>query len=310
MVILRNDVLTSVRHQLPERVPAYVEGFDDEQTLCRAFGMADVQALLDRLGVSVREVITPLSDVYVGNTPQDENGHHLDPFGVPFSCTYADVVGIHPLAGAESIAEVETYSWPNPDHFESELSKRLTVMIRTCGKGTVYKNDAIIWDFKEQDANVARQMTILLSNGVPALSVDLRKLPVSHKRIVKRWLEFYQSHQQEFILSDFQALGCNPVFPNIVRESEKSCFIYISSNPFFLAELGKVDSRIYIFNLTECERLDVRPKGIREGNYRTEIYDCFLNLVKEFRTQVDTGEEAPILTLQVPQGGLVQLNLG
>lgn len=118
MAILRNDVLTSVRHQLPERVPAYVEGFDDEQTLCRAFGMADVQALLDRLGVSVREVITPLSDVYVGNTPQDENGHHLDPFGVPFSCTYADVVGIHPLAGAVSIAEVEAYSWPNPDYFD------------------------------------------------------------------------------------------------------------------------------------------------------------------------------------------------
>jgi len=190
---------------------------------------------------------------------------------------------------------------------EFELRRRLTVMMRTCGKGIVVKNDPAIWNLRELDENVARHMMTLLINGVPALSVDFRKLPESHKRIIKRWLDFYQSHRQELILSDFQPLGFDQVFPDIIRESEKTCFLYISSNPFFLAQLNKVHSEVYIFNLTEYERLEVKLKSMLEGSYKMKVYNCFLDLVKESRIKV--SKKVPILTLQVPQAGLVQLNL-
>lgn len=58
MALLRDDVMASLRHEEPERVPAFVIGFDDEDALQRSFGVANTDVVLDRLGVGVREVIT------------------------------------------------------------------------------------------------------------------------------------------------------------------------------------------------------------------------------------------------------------
>ena len=76
-----------------------------------------------------------------------------------------------------------------------DLNRRLGIITRSLARGIVVKADPTIWNYGERDENVAKHMATMVMGGVPALSVDLRKIPESHRRIIRAWLNFYQENK-------------------------------------------------------------------------------------------------------------------
>ena len=112
----RERVLTTFKHQQPDRVPLWCGMSDEFRAKAKRELALDDEALLQRFGDDFRRVFP----VYkfparkfkhpgcVSCTPFGVERHGLG-YGQPFE---------HPLANA-SLAEVNAYDWPNPDYVDA-----------------------------------------------------------------------------------------------------------------------------------------------------------------------------------------------
>lgn len=109
--------------------------------------------------------------------------------------------------------------------------------------------DPAYWAFGESTENVARHMMAMLV-GVPMLSMDLTRLTDTEKRIIKYYLDFYNSHRSlinhgnwhiYFNISDIDAA--------VVENDQERMIIIVAGNR--LAELFRPDGKTtYIMNLS------------------------------------------------------------
>ena len=112
----KERVLTTFEHRIPDRVPLWY-GAADELTadLMKRCNVDSEEALMQRLHVDFRRV----REVYAG--PELETGagdRRKSYWGVWRDGSYYGQPVSHPLAGVESVEEVEAYAWPSPDWFD------------------------------------------------------------------------------------------------------------------------------------------------------------------------------------------------
>lgn len=109
----RERVLTAFDHREPDRVPLWygaAEGLTAR--LCERCAVADEEALMQRLGSDFRR----LRANYVGPDFGDRTF-----WGVRRGGSYYGMPLSHPLAGVETVEQVEAYEgWPSPDWFSLE----------------------------------------------------------------------------------------------------------------------------------------------------------------------------------------------
>lgn len=114
----RERVLCSLRHEVPASVPAYVNNVVDWEQYTEPLEVGSREALLDALGNSI------ISYVPEHVTIRDED-HELPAmfsiWGVPeeLCVTYTDSIP-RPLANAETIADVDAFSWPSARDWDFE----------------------------------------------------------------------------------------------------------------------------------------------------------------------------------------------
>jgi uroporphyrinogen decarboxylase len=108
----RELVLASLRHEAPERVPAYVNNVVDWEPYASYYSVSSVPQLLDVLGNSIISFAPTYKPA--GVDPDARTGA-LSVWGVPeyASLTYSDSVP-RPLARAETVSDVEAFDWPDP----------------------------------------------------------------------------------------------------------------------------------------------------------------------------------------------------
>ena len=108
---LRERTLAAMDHRLPDQVPAHFMGMDDWEAYMQSLGLADGDALWQRLGIGVKRYF------YGWKGPQrtDEKGNSLQAWGTPWEQSYTCVL-FRPLAKAETAAEVDAHDWPDPSH--------------------------------------------------------------------------------------------------------------------------------------------------------------------------------------------------
>ena len=112
----KERVLAAFEHRIPDRVPLWY-GADAAvtQTLMRLCQVADEEALMQRLHIDFRRV----REVYAGPPLATEPGGRRKSFwGVWRAGSYYGQPVSHPLAGVETVEEVEAYPWPSPDWFD------------------------------------------------------------------------------------------------------------------------------------------------------------------------------------------------
>ncbi len=112
----KERVLTAFDHRVPDRVPLWY-GADPfvTENLQRILGQPDEEALMQRLHIDFRRV----RERYVGpELKQNPDGSRQSWWGVDRIGAYYGQPFSHPLAGVETIEEIENYPWPNPDWFD------------------------------------------------------------------------------------------------------------------------------------------------------------------------------------------------
>ncbi|MCI0512831.1 hypothetical protein L0128_06435 [candidate division KSB1 bacterium] len=118
----KTRVLTAFAHQIPDRVPLdYLANFGIDQRLKAHFGLAstDDEGLRQRLGIDFRTVDPP----YIGpplHPPQPDR--HINIWGIRTRWIEHPAGGYwdycdFPLQNA-TVAEVDAWPMPNPDHFD------------------------------------------------------------------------------------------------------------------------------------------------------------------------------------------------
>jgi uroporphyrinogen decarboxylase len=120
----RDRVLAAIRHQPVDRVPTDYWGTPEiTGKLCDHLGCTDRIEMYDRLGI---DGILGVAPPYVGPplpNPEAKGYEEVQSWGIRFKAqayqggTYWEM-SHHPLAEAETIADLEAYPWPDPDWFD------------------------------------------------------------------------------------------------------------------------------------------------------------------------------------------------
>lgn len=112
----KERVLAAFEGQTPDRVPLWYGATETVTAgLARLCGAGNEEALMQRLHIDFRRV----RERYIGpELPVKTDGSYQTFWGVWRSGAYYGQPVFHPLAGVETVEEVERYSWPSPDWFD------------------------------------------------------------------------------------------------------------------------------------------------------------------------------------------------
>ncbi len=113
----KERVRMAFQHREPDRVPLWY-GASQELTgiLCKTTGVPDEEALMKRLHIDFRRV----RQEYAGpEPPRREDGRFVNFWGVERGGIEYGQPLSHPLAGAETVEDIERHAWPDPAWFTS-----------------------------------------------------------------------------------------------------------------------------------------------------------------------------------------------
>jgi uroporphyrinogen decarboxylase len=106
--------LAAIRHELTDRISVDAIHVEIPDQIAEYLEVGQ-DAVLDALGLDGRIVAAP----YTGQLPQATGGVALSEWGTPDSGTYGYGTSRHaPLAGVESVSQVERYPWPDPAQYD------------------------------------------------------------------------------------------------------------------------------------------------------------------------------------------------
>ena len=109
-------VYEALSHRQPDQVPAFMGRIDDLAHWCECFGVKDEEGVRDFLKTDIRKVS------YSGAFRLEE-GKNIWGASEVFGSYHADR-GSYPLAGAQSIADIEKYSWPAVDSLDMDVYRQ------------------------------------------------------------------------------------------------------------------------------------------------------------------------------------------
>lgn len=117
----RQRILAAIRHQPVDRVPTDIWATPEVwNKLFLHLGVTTQQEVYDALDI---DGILEFAPPYTGTIPRQDGQHRYNEWGMGFrmqaygSGVYDEQV-IYPLAGAETIADLEAYPWPNPADYD------------------------------------------------------------------------------------------------------------------------------------------------------------------------------------------------
>jgi uroporphyrinogen decarboxylase len=112
----KERVLATFEHRVPDRVPLWYGAAEGVTAgLMRLCGAGDEEALMQRLHIDFRRV----RERYIGpDLAVGADGSRQTYWGIWRAGSYYGQPISHPLAGVETVEEVEQYAWPSPDWFD------------------------------------------------------------------------------------------------------------------------------------------------------------------------------------------------
>lgn len=115
----RERILSAIDHTQPDTTPVHIMGFENTEQWLESVGATDDFDLRDKLGLDIRAAGAiyrgPNAErgLTVWGTEQDAGGYE----GAGYSG-----VRSYPLAGATSVADIERFTWPDPNDFDYEIA--------------------------------------------------------------------------------------------------------------------------------------------------------------------------------------------
>jgi len=116
----RERELAAIRHEVPDRVPTDVMCVENGEAIAAALGI-EPGAVMEALGIDGRIV----GAAYTGPVPQaTAEASGVTEWGTLNTGDYGTARRSYPLAGADSVAQVEAHAWPSPDRYDYAQAAR------------------------------------------------------------------------------------------------------------------------------------------------------------------------------------------
>lgn len=197
----RERVLKAIRHEQPEITPTNLEGFYDTERWQRHFSTLDRVVIREKLDTDIQSA----RPVYTGPL----RGKDLSIWGTPMNIYGAAGVGYgvgrdYPLAGAETVAEIEAWPWPNPQDFDYAVTAEVLQSIpgdrakRLDGKYGVEKAGCTHAELTQNGAWVPLVCTLFDLFGLEGTLVRMHLEP--------ELIEAALRHLEEFLLGFFSRM--------------------------------------------------------------------------------------------------------
>ena len=122
----RERILAAMHHQPLDRLPTDIWATPEVWEKLRAhFGVDDNLEVYDKLDI---DGIMAIGPTYIGPKRPTIDGIRYDEWGMGYrdqgygSGSYEEQV-VFPLAGAQTVTDLEAYTWPSPDWYDCDLAR-------------------------------------------------------------------------------------------------------------------------------------------------------------------------------------------
>jgi len=185
-----------------------------------------------------------------------------------------------------------------------EILRLAGIHLRPWGYDFVVKNDPMYWNKKADAATVGKFLATMVTNGVPALSVDYLTASDEHCRITKAWLAFYHEHEETLLKGKFSLFGADFGSPDMMIVGRDEAVVYLKNPATSEVKLPKPLKRIILLNCTNSDevKLKIAPAS---GKLRMTSYNPDWSQSGE-PVKLDGGTVAG----RIPQGGAAIVEAG
>ena len=158
------------------------------------------------------------------------------------------------------------------DNFQRLVQIRISM-----GDGIPVHADPVYWHPQESPMNISRHMIASLG-GVPMLSMDLLAISETERKIIRRWLDFYEEHLDTFRSGTWKA-------------------DYYQTNAAFLSVTGKEESIVILLDPARLKDA-LKGTGAKTTVLNLSEYELELN-----GAETSDGEGKPCKPGVIPPGG-------
>ena len=176
-------------------------------------------------------------------------------------------------------------------------NKSRIASLRLTSGNTAVHSDMLEWNVTDTP-ETASQHILSAIFGVIQYSMNLQKLPDSHKKMMKHWIVFSQKHRTTLLHSEFRPYFPQSGYPVIEAES-KSELIIATYESDRIISLKPTDKAIYILNATDSGDI---PVELQSGSKQAEIFDTFGNTIRACKLH------SGIKRICVPMGGYIVIS--
>ncbi len=163
----------------------------------------------------------------------------------------------------------------------------------------VIHNDYLAFTNFEEPDKVGILMLKQITTGVPNFSINLEKLKISHKKIIKAWLDFFKANIDLYKTGDFRPQNsAMTVFQRVNNEKAMISLLYPQAREIIFIERKKV----FILNGTEYNYIYVQNPPVGK-KFKKIDYNYKLEKIKEEEYEFKDYK------IMVPSGGVSLIEL-
>ena len=169
----------------------------------------------------------------------------------------------------------------------------------TCGNTAVH-SDMVMWNYEEPVELAAFQLTNILFS-VPQISVLHDRMPESHAKMVKTYLDFWTKHRDVLLDGEmfYKNYSADYSYVSSAKDGMQIGAVYSGR----IAYIEKPTDKMIIFNASLDRDVVIDSSAKDSAGYSYTVYDCMGEKVGEGR--ISGGLR--LYSLEVPTNGRVEL---
>ncbi len=167
----------------------------------------------------------------------------------------------------------------------------------TSGKTPVH-GDMLMWHTDDTAESAAKQLIAVLY-GVPQISVDLKKIPKDHLKMVEFYLDFWNKNRDALIDGEFIPLNPEASYSVFIGKTDKKVIATVYTGN--MVTLSCDEDEIVIVNGTGKDGIVLEAENGFSAT--VEVYDCKGGLIKSYDANFGA-----LTKIDIPVSGLAKIN--
>lgn len=181
---------------------------------------------------------------------------------------------------------------------DSYSNRMNTLSLRMTSGNTAVHSDMVMWNYNEPAELAAFQLTNVLFS-VPQISVLHDRMPESHAKMVKTYLDFWSANRDVLLEGEmfYKNYAADFTYVSSLKDETQIGAVYAGK----IAYIQKPTDKIVIFN-SSMEK-DVVIDSTVSGDYDYVVYNCVGEVTSSGNTQLS------LCKLPVPTNGRIELSI-